>query len=271
MQAGSASMGSMCCLGGGRCLLSSKQHPCSSLQQLCVLVLLAAAACLSTATQLRSTPDLSAASLQQQAPQGVPAAVRGWAQWRQRQQLGHTPSILESQQQLQPPPRQQPQQQQASWLRRLLGTVKFPGPNDPTLKPYSALPKHFQMKWFEVFKQQWQDYHAGLQAVKIGDKSLLDLAAPLLLQNTTLVNPAQLRRSIGHMGGMHRLRRWGREQLQQRIWTCRQSIHHSFCAAGHCSGCRAVSMSAVDTLQSCQHACSHHSAEGLQLVRVSQA
>uniref|UniRef100_A0A383V5K6 SGNH hydrolase-type esterase domain-containing protein n=1 Tax=Tetradesmus obliquus TaxID=3088 RepID=A0A383V5K6_TETOB len=63
------------------------------------------------------------------------------------------------------------------------------------------------MKWFEVFKQQWQDYHAGLQAVKIGDKSLLDLAAPLLLQNTTLVNPAQLRRSIGHMGGMHRLRR----------------------------------------------------------------
>jgi hypothetical protein len=89
----------------------------------------------------------------------------------------------------------------------LLGTVKFPGPDDPTLKPYSALPKHFQMKWFKVFKQQWQDYHAGLQAVKIGDKSLADLAAPLLLHNTTLVNPAQLRRSIGHMGGIHRLRR----------------------------------------------------------------
>jgi hypothetical protein len=180
---------------------------------LLVVALLAAAACLSTAAHLRGAPsNLLTVHRQQHGPR-VPEILYRWAQWQQQKLQQPIKARLvsdsQTQQQLESAPQQQQQQQQrkSSWFRRLLGTVKFPGPDDPTLKPYAALPKHFQLKWFEVFKQQWQDYHTGLQAVKIGDKSLADLAAPLLLQNVTMVNPAQLQRAIGHMGAMHRLRR----------------------------------------------------------------
>jgi hypothetical protein len=175
-----------------------------------VVALLAAAACVSTAANLRGAPSYSLKAHRQQHTSNVPAVLSRLLHWQQPElqqpNEAHLVSNSQKQQQLESAPQQQ-QQQQTSWLRRLLGKVKFPGPDDPTLKPYAALPKHFQLKWFEVFKQQWQDYHAGLQAVKIGDKSLADLAALLLLRNVTLANPAQLRRAIGHMGAMHRLRR----------------------------------------------------------------
>eukprot|EP00878_Enallax_costatus_P031969 GHUV01035048.1.p1 GENE.GHUV01035048.1~~GHUV01035048.1.p1 ORF type:complete len:243 (+),score=79.43 GHUV01035048.1:155-883(+) len=111
------------------------------------------------------------------------------------------------QQQQQQHQQQQQQHKVTSWMRHLLGTVPFPGPGDPTLKPDPNMPGHFQQKWFEVFKQQWKDYYKSLEAVRIGNSTLSELVSPLGLHNVTVANPAQLRRSIGYRGAMHRLRR----------------------------------------------------------------